>query len=133
MGGNVAHLDPGREARQRMKPALFPPVGRTVSRVPFGEVRMDQSMIAFIKGAIAFLMVSGTAMTGVWLWFRLRATYRTDAQPVIDALRDEHARLEAEMGSRMAELEDRVDFVERRLVQGKPPTNLPPRPERTPV
>jgi hypothetical protein len=37
------------------------------------------------------------------------------------------------MGSRMAELEDRVDFVERRLVQGKPPTNLPPRPERTPV
>jgi hypothetical protein len=94
---------------------------------------MDQSMIAFIKGAIAFLMVSGTGMAGVWLWFRLRATYRTDAQPVIDALRDEHARLEAEMGSRMAELEDRVDFVERRMVQGKPPTNLPPRPERTPV
>jgi hypothetical protein len=94
---------------------------------------MDQSMIAFIKAVIAFLLVSGTGMASVWLWFRLRSAYRTDAQPVIDALRDEHARLEAELGSRMTELEDRVDFVERRLVQGRPPTNLPPRPERTPV
>jgi hypothetical protein len=94
---------------------------------------MDPSTVAFIKGVIAFLLVSGTGMAGVWLWLRIRSTVRTDAQPVIDALRDEHARLEAEMGSRMAELEDRVDFVERRLVQGKPPTNLPPRPERTPV
>jgi len=75
---------------------------------------MDQSMIAFIKAVIAFLLVSGTGMAGVWLWFRLRSAYRTDAQPVIDALRDEHARLEAELGSRMTELEDRVDFVERR-------------------
>ena len=94
---------------------------------------MDQSMIAFIKGVIAFLLISGTGMTGVWLWFRLRATYRGDAQAVIDALKDEHARLEAEMSSRMAELEDRVDFVERRLVQGRPPNNLPPHKERTPV
>ncbi|HXJ29094.1 MAG TPA: hypothetical protein VNG35_00560 [Gemmatimonadales bacterium] len=94
---------------------------------------MDPSTVAFIKGVIAFVLVAGTGMTGVWLWFRLRATYRSDSQPVIDALRDEHARLEAEIGSRMAELEDRVDFVERRLVQGKPPTNLPPRSERTPV
>jgi hypothetical protein len=94
---------------------------------------MDPSTVAFIKAVIAFLLVSGTGMAGIWLWFRLRSTFRTDAQPVIDALRDEHARLEAEIGSRMTELEDRVDFVERRLVQGKPPTNLPPRPERTPV
>ena len=94
---------------------------------------MDPSTVAFFKGVIAFLLVSGTGMAGVWLWFRIRSTFRTDAQPVIDALRDEHARLEAEIGSRMTELEDRVDFVERRLVQGKPPTNLPPRPERTPV
>ena len=94
---------------------------------------MDPSDIAFVKGAIAFLLVSVTGMTGLWLWFRLRATYRSDAQPAIDALKDEHARLEAEMASRMAELEDRVDFVERRLVQGRPPTNLPPHKERTPV
>ena len=94
---------------------------------------MDESTVAFIKGVIAFLLVSGTCMAGTWLWFRLRATYRGDSQAVIDALKDEHARLEAEMASRMAELEDRVDFVERRLVQGRPPTNLPPRPERTPV
>lgn len=94
---------------------------------------MDQSTVAFIKGVIAFLLVSGTGMAGTWLWFRLRAAYRSDPQTVIDALKDEHARLEAEMASRMAELEDRVDFVERRLVQGRPPTNLPPHKERTPV
>ncbi|HEY6222243.1 MAG TPA: hypothetical protein VIW26_00545 [Gemmatimonadales bacterium] len=94
---------------------------------------MDPSNVAFIKGVIAFLLVSGTGMGGCWLWFRLRAAYRGDAQTVIDALKDEHARLEAEMASRMAELEDRVDFVERRLVQGRPPTNLPPHKERTPV
>ncbi|HET9707734.1 MAG TPA: hypothetical protein VFP39_05480 [Gemmatimonadales bacterium] len=94
---------------------------------------MDPSTVAFVKGVIAFLLVAGTGMTGCWLWFRLRSTYRSDPQAVIDTLRDEHARLEAELGSRMAELEDRVDFVERRLVQGRPPTNLPPRKERTPV
>ena len=94
---------------------------------------MNPSEVAFIKGVIAFLLASGTGMAGCWLWFRLRASSRSDSQVVIEALKDEHARLEAEMASRMAELEDRVDFVERRLVQGKPPTNLPPRPERTPV
>ena len=95
---------------------------------------MDASMIAFIKAVIAFLLVAGTGMTGLWLWFRLRSTYRSDAQHgMLDTLRDEHARLEAELGSRMAELEDRVDFVERRLVQGRPPTNLPSERERTPV
>ncbi len=95
---------------------------------------MDAPTIAFIKGVIAFLLVAGTGMTGTWLWFRLRATYRSDGQQtVIDTLRDEHARLEAELGSRMAELEDRVDFVERRLVQGRPPANQPLPRERTPV
>ena len=88
---------------------------------------MDPSDVAFIKGAIAFLMVSGTGMAGCWLWFRLRATYRADRTTEIDSLRDEHARLEAELGSRMAELEERVDFVERRLVQERPPTQLPQR------
>ncbi len=91
-------------------------------------------MSAFIKGVMAFVLLAGTGMTGVWLWFRLRAAYRSDGQQaVIDTLRDENARLEAELGSRMAELEDRVDFVERRLVQGRPPTNQPSERERTPV
>ncbi len=94
---------------------------------------MDPYTVAFIKGAIAFLMVSGTGMAGCWLWFRLRATYRADRTTEIDALRDEHTRLEAELGGRMAELEERVDFVERRLVQERPPAQLPQRPERTPV
>ncbi len=94
---------------------------------------MDQSDIAFLKAVIAFLLIAGTGMTGIWLWFRLRAAYRPQSNPVIDTLREEQARLEAELGSRMAELEDRVDFVERRLVQGRPPASLPERPERTPV
>lgn len=94
---------------------------------------MDPSNVAFIKAVISFLLVSGTAMTGIWLWFRLRATYRHESRSAIDALREEQARLEAELGSRMAEIEDRVDFVERRLVQGRPPASLPQERERTPV
>jgi hypothetical protein len=90
---------------------------------------MDPSTVAFIKGAIAFLMVSGTGMAGCWLWFRLRATYRADRSTEIDALREDHLRFEAELGSRMAELEERVDFVERRLVQERPPAQLPQRPQ----
>lgn len=94
---------------------------------------MDPSNVAFLKGVTSFIVVAGTIMGGIWLWFHVRAKYRSVPNTVIDALRDENARLEAELGSRMAELEDRVDFVERRLVQGKPPVNLPPKPERTPV
>ena len=94
---------------------------------------MDPSTVAFIKGIVAFVVVATTGMAAVQLYFRIRAGSHSDSNAAIDALKDEHARLEAEMASRMAELEDRVDFVERRLVQGRPPTNLPPRPERTPV
>lgn len=94
---------------------------------------MDESTAAFLKGLISFVVVAGTAMGGFWLWFHIRARYRSAPNAVIDALRDENARLEAELGSRMAELEDRVDFVERRLVQAKPSANLPPKSERTPV
>lgn len=94
---------------------------------------MDPSTVAFIKGIVAFVVVATVGMAAVQLYFRIRAGSRSDSNAAIDALKDEHARLEAEMASRMAELEDRVDFVERRLVQGRPPTNLPPRPERTPV
>ena len=94
---------------------------------------MDPSTVAFIKGIVAFVVVATVGMAAVQLYFRIRAGSHSDSNAAIDALKDEHARLEAEMASRMAELEDRVDFVERRLVQGRPPTNLPPRPERTPV
>ena len=94
---------------------------------------MNPSDVAFVKGVIAFLTVAGTGMAGCWLWFRLRATYRADRTGEIDALREDHLRLEAELGSRMAELDERVDFVERRLVQERPPRTLPERPERTPV
>ena len=97
------------------------------------EGLVDPSTVAFLKGLTAFVVVAGTIMGGIWLSFHIRAKYRSVPNSAIDALRDESARLEAELGSRMAELEDRVDFVERRLVQGKPHVNLPPKPERTPV
>jgi len=93
---------------------------------------MDPSTAAFFRGLTGFVVLAGTIMGGIWLYFNIRAKYRAP-NSAIDALRDDNARLEAELGSRMAELEDRVDFVERRLVQGKPPVNLPPKPERTPV
>ncbi len=94
---------------------------------------MDPSTVAFIKFIVGLIAVSAVGMSGIQLWFRIRASSRPNSDAAIDALREDHARLEAELGGRMAELEERVDFVERRLVQERPPAQLPQRPERTPV
>ena len=53
---------------------------------------------------------------------------------IIEALREENAQLQAELGTRMAELEERIDFAERRLVQERQASRLPEPPKaRTPV
>lgn len=94
---------------------------------------MDPSNIAFVKGVIAFLLVAGTAMSGFWLWIRARARPRAEVDRIVEALREDHAQLQAELGTRMAELEERVDFMERRLVQERESARLPQPPTRTPV
>ena len=87
-------------------------------------------LVPFLEGVVAFIVIAGTVEHGVALWLRHRAQQRPELDDAgIEGLREENA----ELRTRMAELEERVDFVERRLVQEQPPVRLPNEPERTPV
>ena len=95
---------------------------------------MSPPDIVFIKAVIAFVLVAGTGMTGFWLWLRARARVAPDLGKVLDSVREENAQLEADLNARIAELEERVDFTERRMVQEREPARLPQPPKaRTPV
>jgi hypothetical protein len=86
---------------------------------------MDPVDIAFIKGAVAFVLLAGTGMGAWWLWLREQHRGRPDADRIVEALREENAALQSDLAARIGEIEERVDFVERRLVQ-------PPRAEPLP-
>jgi len=95
---------------------------------------MHPNDIAFVKAVIAFLLVAGTGMTAFWLWLRARGRAAPDLSKVLDAVREENAQVHADLSARIAELEERVDFTERRLVQEREPARLPQPPKaRTPV
>ena len=94
---------------------------------------MSPPDIVFIKAVIAFVLVAGTGMTGFWLWLRARGRAAPDLSK-FDSVRGENAQLEADLRARIAELEERVDFTERRMVQEREPARLPQPPKaRTPV
>jgi ABC-type phosphate transport system auxiliary subunit len=91
---------------------------------------MDHSVIGFIEGIVTFVVVATVGLAGVQLWLRERARARPQLDSsALAALSEENSELRA----RLAELEERVDFVERRLVQGQQPSGLPREPDRTPV
>ncbi len=95
---------------------------------------MGPGDVVFIKAAIAFVLVAGTGMTGFWLWLRARARAGPDLSKFLDSVREENAQLDADLSARIAELEERVDFTERRMVQEREPARLPQPPKaRTPV
>ena len=95
---------------------------------------MSPADIVFVKVVISFVLVAGTGMTGFWLWLRARARAAPDLRKVLDSVREENAQLEADLSARIAELEERVDFTERRMVQEREPARLPQPPKaRTPV
>jgi hypothetical protein len=78
---------------------------------------VNPSDVAFLKGVIAFVLIAGTGMSAFWLWLRERRRGRPDVGKIVDAVREENATLQADLEARILELEERVDFVERRLVQ----------------
>ena len=95
---------------------------------------MSPPDIVFIKVVIAFVLVAGTGMTGFWLWLRARPRAVPDLSKVLESVREENAQLQADLSARIAELEERVDFTERRIVQEREPARLPQPPKaRTPV
>lgn len=94
---------------------------------------MDPSDIDFLKAVVAFVLVAGTSITLLRMWLRVRYQPRAASDEVLDALRDENAQLRADLEMRMAELEERVEFTERRLVQERTDLRFPGPPPHTPV
>lgn len=94
---------------------------------------MDPADIAFLKGVVAFVLLAGTGMSAWWLSLRERHRGRPDTERIVEALREEHAALQVELAARMGEIEERVDFVERRLVQPPRAEPLPQSRITTPV
>jgi len=93
---------------------------------------MDPNDVAFVKGVVAFLLVAGTGVGTFWLWLRSRAMPSGDFDSLLEGLRVEHAQSHADLAARMAELEERVDFAERQLVQERQVSRLP-EPSETPT
>lgn len=95
---------------------------------------MSPGDVFFIKAIIVFVLVAGTGMTAFWLWLRARGRATPDLNKVLDSVREENAQLHADLSARMAELEERLDFTERRLVAEREVARLPQPPKaRTPV
>ena len=95
---------------------------------------MDRSDVIFVEVMIAFVLVAGTSMGTFWLWLRSRARPPANLDKTIEGLREENAQFQAELMARMAELEERLDFAERRLFQERLAPPLPqPSKARTPA
>jgi hypothetical protein len=94
---------------------------------------MNRYDIEFVKYVIAFLLVAGTGMSAFWLWLRSRARPLADVDRMVEALRADHEQVQAELAARIAELEERVDFAERRLIEQPRASRSPQSPVRTPV
>lgn len=92
---------------------------------------MERDILRFIEGITAFVLPAATALTAYWLWLRFRQRARLDHDRDLELLREENAQLRAELDARLAEIDERVDFVERRLVQESDRARLEP-PSRTP-
>jgi hypothetical protein len=95
---------------------------------------MGPGDVFFVKAVIAFVLVAGTGMTAFSLWLRARGRSTPDLNKLLDSVREENAQFQADLGARMTELEERIDFTERRLVQDREVARLPQPPKpRTPV
>ena len=94
---------------------------------------MSPDEIAFIEAAVAFVLLAATGLGAYWLRIRARALSGGDTAR-LQLLADDQARIQANLESRVAELEERLDFAERRLIQSPPSqARAEPRPHSTPV
>ena len=87
---------------------------------------MDPALVEIVKGVVAFLLPAATGLTAYWMWLRARAQAGAGRDRLVTALREENDQLRAEVDSRMAEFEERVHFVERRLVQERDRPGIAP-------
>lgn len=94
---------------------------------------MDPFDVAFVKGVVAFVLAAGTGLTGFWLWLRARGKGQLELDRVAERLRQEHAEVQGELGARLLDLEERLDFAERLLAQQRQEPSLPQPRIPTPV
>lgn len=85
---------------------------------------MDPSDIGFIKAVVAFAAVAVTGFGAVRMWLRVRYPNVPPDQRILEAAQEENAHLRANLEARVAELEERLDFAERRLLQERSPRPL---------
>lgn len=94
---------------------------------------MDPTDIAFIKGAVAFALLATTGLGAYWLRLRARMLSGSD-RPALDAVQEDLAQTRAELETRLMEVEERLDFAERRMLQDPSPKASPDLPAAlTPV
>jgi len=95
---------------------------------------MTPGDVFFIKAMIALVFVAGTGMTAFSIWLRARRRATPDLDKILDSVREENAQFQADLSARMTELEERLDFTERRLTSEREVARLPQPPKaRTPV
>ena len=93
---------------------------------------MDASDIAFLKVVVIAVILAGTGLTTYWLRLRYRA--KEALRPPNEGLAEaDLAELRGVLEARIGELEERVDFAERRLVQEQDERARLHRPLPTPV
>ena len=89
---------------------------------------MGQFEIAFAKMVVLATMVIGSCFTFYSLRLRHKARDTRKLERELDALHEETAGHRAAFEARIAEMEERLDFVERKMVQPKPePRRIEPR------
>jgi hypothetical protein len=86
---------------------------------------MNGDDVAFIKAVVMLFLFAGTGLSAYWLRLRSRQLSGSSRDDILEAVRDEVAQLRADVDARMIELDERMDFVERRLVQEGEQPRLP--------
>ena len=87
----------------------------------------------FFRFIMVSLLGAGIGMGAFWLWLRERRRTLPAGDHALEALREENAQFQAQLEARLAEFEERLDFVERRLVQERDRARLPDTRPKTPV
>jgi len=94
---------------------------------------MPPADVAFIKAIIGIVVLGGFGLAFYWLRLRHRVPAVPELEHELAALNEDQAALRAALEARLDELEERLDFAERQLVQRPQVLRVAPPSARTPV
>jgi hypothetical protein len=75
---------------------------------------------AFVKAIVAAVVVAGTSLSLYSLRLRYRSRGSAELERDVGELLEHEASQQADLESRLAELDERLDFAERRLAPPRP-------------